>query len=66
MQTEEAKQLRQFWGDRLCDHPQLDKEYFKTIMTGHYFCVQCGKEFRYEEVDRKQDRESPRRRHTLQ
>lgn len=43
MQLEEAKKLREAWGDKQCDHPSLSKEYHFGSATGDYVCDQCGK-----------------------
>jgi hypothetical protein len=43
MQLEEAKKLRETWGDKPCDHPNLSKEYHFGAATGDYTCTQCGK-----------------------
>ncbi|MDT3417203.1 hypothetical protein QO009_003098 [Brevibacillus aydinogluensis] len=43
MQMEDAARLREKWGDKPCDHPYLDKEYYLGGQTGDYVCIQCGK-----------------------
>ncbi|MFM0059216.1 hypothetical protein PQR64_26650 [Paraburkholderia phytofirmans] len=43
MQTTEAKELREVWGDKPCEHVELTKEYGLGMATGDYVCTQCGK-----------------------
>lgn len=43
MQMEDAKELREKWGNKPCNHPILDKEYYLGTQTGDYICTQCGK-----------------------
>lgn len=43
MQTKEAEKLRRAWGNKPCDHTNLDKEYYLGSATGDYVCVTCGK-----------------------
>ena len=45
MQHEAAKILREDWGDKHCDHPSLEKEYFLGTDTMDFVCSTCGKEF---------------------
>ena len=42
MQFEKAKQLRDDLGDKPCEHPDFEKEYYLGAHTGDYVCVQCG------------------------
>ena len=43
MQTEDAEDLREKWGNKQCEHPSLEKEYYLGSATGDYICVVCGK-----------------------
>ncbi|MGE7954821.1 hypothetical protein [Lysinibacillus xylanilyticus] len=43
MQLEEARDLRERWGEKLCNHPDLTKEYYLGTQTGDYVCTTCGK-----------------------
>jgi hypothetical protein len=45
MQSSEAEALRNSWGDKPCDHPNIDKEYYLGAQTGDFNCVQCGATF---------------------
>ena len=45
MQHEEAKAIRESWGDKHCDHPAFEDKYLFTSKTGDFFCVQCGRSF---------------------
>ena len=42
MQMKEARALRERWGHRPCDHPDLEKEYDLGTATGDYVCTRCG------------------------
>jgi hypothetical protein len=33
------------WGNKPCDHPHLEKEYYVGAFLINYVCTQCGKEF---------------------
>jgi DNA-directed RNA polymerase subunit RPC12/RpoP len=46
MQGENAAMLRREWDDKLCTHPDIDKEYYKSMHTGEYVCTTCGEDFR--------------------
>jgi len=37
-----AIELRKKWGDKKCNHPNLEKEYDLGSATGDYVCTQCG------------------------
>lgn len=43
MQLEAARDLREEWGDKPCDHPKLTKEYYRSTQTGDYVCTTCGR-----------------------
>lgn len=45
MQMKTAARLRKNWGDKVCDHPDFDREYCLGGQTGDYVCVQCGESF---------------------
>jgi len=40
-----AKKLRVEWGDKPCNHPKIEKEYYADTHTLDYVCILCGKEF---------------------
>jgi len=40
-----AKRLREQWGNKPCDHLNLDREYDLGGHTGDVVCVQCGRSF---------------------
>ena len=42
MQAKKAAVLREEWGDKPCEHPQLAKEYAAGARTGDSVCTQCG------------------------
>ncbi|MBO4234796.1 hypothetical protein FO675_10950 [Riemerella anatipestifer] len=45
MQLQKARELQQMWGNKPCDHKELEKEYFNSTATGDYACRVCGKAF---------------------
>ncbi len=51
MQMEKAKQLREEWGGKPCDHPDLEKEYYLGAQTEDFVCTQCGEAFHRSELD---------------
>lgn len=40
-----AKKIREEWGNKPCDHPKFEKEYYADTHTMDYVCKQCGAEF---------------------
>jgi len=42
VQVEHADRLRRAWGDKPCDHPGFDEEYYLGSRTGDYVCERCG------------------------
>lgn len=42
MQMDEAERLRETWGNKPCDHPNITKEYYLGAQTGDYVCTKCG------------------------
>lgn len=42
MKLEEANERREMWGDKPCNHPSLEKEYYMGSQTGDYVCTICG------------------------
>lgn len=40
-----VQKLKEAWGDKPCDHPLLEKEYYAGAFLVTYVCTQCGKEF---------------------
>jgi hypothetical protein len=49
MKLKRAEELRQEWGDKPCDHPQLAKLYDQGVRTGNFACAQCGRVFSFKE-----------------
>ena len=52
MQLEEAKALRESWGDKPCNHPSFADEYMFGSKTGDFVCEQCGQTFTKREKDK--------------
>lgn len=42
MQLSEAMKLQEAWGDKPCDHPSWEREYYLGSHTGDDACTQCG------------------------
>ena len=57
MYIDEAEKLRQEWGNKPCDHPHFEREYYHgDYITNHedkktndWICTQCGRDFTDEE-----------------
>lgn len=49
MQMTDAMVLKKSGGDKPCDHPELEKEYYLGANTGDFVCSQCGQSFTKEE-----------------
>lgn len=45
MQHLDAKKLREEWGNKPCEHPHLEKEYYLGSDTMDFVCSTCGEEF---------------------
>ena len=45
MEYLEAQRIKAEWGDKPCDHPHLEKEYYVGAFLTNYVCTTCGKEF---------------------
>jgi len=50
MQFSDAQHLRETWGEKPCDHPGYDKEYYLGADTMDKVCTQCGKVLSAEEI----------------
>ena len=45
MQFDKANELRKDWkkaGNKPCDHPHTEKEYYLSAQTGDHVCTTCG------------------------
>jgi hypothetical protein len=40
-----AQKVKDAWGDKPCNHPRLEKEYYGGAFLINWICTQCGKEF---------------------
>jgi len=40
-----AQKVKDAWGNKPCDHPHIEREYYSGAFLTNYICVQCGKEF---------------------
>lgn len=52
MQFDKAKNLREEWGNKPCDHPSLEKEYYLGADTSDYVCSTCGATFTRQEKEK--------------
>ena len=50
IQFEKANEIERSWGDKLCSHPYITKEYNRSSQTGDYRCTQCGATFTVDEA----------------
>ena len=44
MEFYETQKLKENWGDKPCDHPQVEKIFYYGAFLTVYGCVQCGAE----------------------
>jgi hypothetical protein len=42
MRREQAINLVKYWSNRICIHPELEKEYYLGKETGNIVCTVCG------------------------
>lgn len=42
MEMEQASALRIEWGNKHCEHTNLEKEFYLGSPTGDYACTKCG------------------------
>ena len=40
-----AQKVKVSWGNKPCDHPRLEKEYYVGAYLVNWVCTTCGKEF---------------------
>jgi len=40
-----AQKIKMEWGEKPCDHPHLEREYYSGAFLTNYVCVECGTEF---------------------
>lgn len=43
IQFDVANKIRDSYGDKPCDHPELAKEYYRGAQTQDKICIQCGR-----------------------
>jgi len=53
MEYEEAKALKESWGDKPCDHPSFADKYLFGSKTGDFVCEQCGQFFTQRQKDQR-------------
>jgi transcription initiation factor IIE alpha subunit len=61
-----ALKLKESWGEKPCDHPHLEKEYYTGAYLTNFVCSQCGQEFTIAqkmEIDRERKKTSRRKFH---
>jgi hydrogenase maturation factor HypF (carbamoyltransferase family) len=45
MEYNVAQKIKESWGNKPCDHPVFEKEYYVGAFLINWVCTQCGKEF---------------------
>jgi uncharacterized Zn ribbon protein len=40
-----AQKVKEAWGNKPCNHPHIEREYYTGAFLTNYICVQCGQEF---------------------
>ena len=45
MQVSETANLRRMWGNKTCNHDEVEEEFSGDIPTGQFTCVKCGATF---------------------
>lgn len=40
-----AQKVKELWGKKPCDHPNIEREYYAGAFLTNYICTQCGEEF---------------------
>jgi hypothetical protein len=40
-----AQKIKDSWGNKPCDHPRFEKEYYAGAFLINWVCTHCGKEF---------------------
>jgi hypothetical protein len=45
MEYSTAQKVKKEWGDKPCDHPHIEREYYSGAFLTNYVCVECGMEF---------------------
>lgn len=45
MEYYDALKVKESWGEKTCDHPHLEKEYYSGAFLTNWVCTQCGREF---------------------
>jgi hypothetical protein len=45
MEYSEVQKVKEAWGNKVCDHQHLEKEYYVGAFLINWVCIQCGKEF---------------------
>ena len=53
MEYEEAKALKESWGDKPCNHPSYTDKYLFGSKTGDFVCEQCGQFFTQRQKDQR-------------
>lgn len=45
MEYNDAQKVRDAWGNKPCNHPHFEKEYYVGACLINWVCTQCGKQF---------------------
>lgn len=52
MQMNEAYRRQREWGDKPCDHPAIEAEYYLGAHTGDHVCTVCGRVVEPDDAER--------------
>lgn len=45
MQVADSDTLRKTWGNKVCEHREVEREFYLETPTGQFVCAACGKTF---------------------
>jgi hypothetical protein len=45
MEYNAVQNVKETWGNKPCNHPTLEKEFYVGAFLINWVCTQCGKEF---------------------
>jgi hypothetical protein len=45
MEYNDVLKIKEEWGNKPCNHPEFEKEYYTGAFLLNYVCTQCGMEF---------------------
>ena len=45
MEYFDSQRLKEAWGNKPCDHPEIEKVYYNGAFLINYGCTKCGRDF---------------------